>query len=203
MSIIDPVALLNQVALAAKTVPVVEHESGAPIWVALGSTIFAALAAGASAVSVWLNRRQWLASQEPFLLLQLGIEASGERVLNILNAGPSSARGLRFCVAAGEEFAAGYAGPQFGGYLAPGERAELVLGLTAEGKEKMRAVAVCWDGAGRIQRFNDGGEREILRPSKSSAEVASDPEAAFRSVFGDNSLQGLRRVEGRGRKVPR
>lgn len=200
---IDPLALLMQVAPLAKTELILEHQSGVPIWVALASTIFAALAAGASAVSVLLNRRQWLASQEPFLLLQLGVESNGERVLNILNAGPSSARGLRFCVAAGDEFAAGYAGPQFGGYLAPGERAELVLDLTAEGSEKMRAVAVCWDGAGRIQLFTDSGEREALRPSKTSPETASDPEVAFRSIFGASSLQGLRRVKGRGRKVPR
>ena len=173
--------------------------SSAPEWIALAGAIFAAVAACASWASVRLNRRQWLGSQEPHLLIQLVIERGGERVLNVLNGGPGPARGVRFCVVAGKEFASGYAGPQFGGWLPPGERAQIVLELTASERSKMRGIAVCWDGAGRVHQFTDSGRHTAISRPKDPAEAASDPEAAFRAAFGDPSLLGLHRVQGRGR----
>lgn len=172
-----------------------------PAWIALAGVALAALAAGASWASVRLNRRQWLLAQQPFLSLQLVIEQSGERVLKILNAGPGPARGVRFCVAAGAEFASGYAGAQFGGYLAPGQRTELVLELSAEAKTEMSGIVICWDGAERVHRFSTLGGRTISRRNKDS-EGATDPEQAFRAQFGDAALQGLHRVRGRGRGAP-
>jgi hypothetical protein len=102
-----------------------------PVWISLVGVGLAALAAASSWASVRLSRRQWLLSQQPFLRLQLQVEANGDRVLKILNAGPGSARGLRFCLVAGEEFTAGYAGPQFGGVLDAGQTAEVILDLQA------------------------------------------------------------------------
>lgn len=188
---------------AGNEVPVPQaSDSSTPEWIALAGAVFAALAACASWASVRLSRRQWLGSQEPHLLIQLVIERGGERVLNILNGGPGPARGVRFCVAAGDEFASGYAGPQFGGWLPPGERAQIVLELTASVGPKMCGVAVCWDGAGRVHQFTDSGRHTAISRPKHPAEAASDPEATFRAVFGDTDLRGLHRVAGRGRTVP-
>lgn len=196
-------ALAAFILHAATTAPArPDSGSSTPQWIALAGAIFAALAAGASWASVRLNRRQWLGSQEPHLLLQLVIEQGGERVLNILNGGPGPARGLRFCVVAGEEFASGYAGPQFGGWLPPGERAQVVLELAVSEGSKMCGVVACWDGAGRVHRFSDSGGHSVLRRPKGPPEAATDPERGFHAVFGVDHLQGLRRVTGRARKTP-
>jgi hypothetical protein len=191
-------AAAHHAALPAPQAPA----SSAPEWIALAGAIFAALAACASWASVRLNRRQWLGSQQPYLSVQLVIERGGERVLNILNGGPGLARGVRFCVVAGEEFASGYAGPQFGGWLGPGQRAQIVLELAVPGGSKMRGVAVCWDGAERVHRFSDSGEHTINSRPRGPAEAASDPEEAFRETFGVDLLAGRRRVAGRGRTTP-
>jgi hypothetical protein len=92
-------------------------------WITVASVALAAVAATASWASVHLSRRQWLLAQQPFLQGQVVIRHSGEREFKILNAGAGAARGVRFCVAVDEKFAAGYAGPQYGGLLDSGETA--------------------------------------------------------------------------------
>jgi hypothetical protein len=170
-----------------------------PAWLSLVGLAFAALAAGASWASVRLNRRQWLLSQQPFLRLQLLVEPSGDHVLKILNAGPGSARGVRFCLAAGEEYVAGYAGPQFGGFLDAGDKAEVVLDLQATRNDPLQAVAVCWDSVERIHRFSAHDDHFVRRGPRRSPLTASDPEKAFLEIYGQNALENLRQVSGHGR----
>lgn len=172
-----------------------------PVWISLAGVGLAALAAAASWASVRLNRRQWLLSQQPFLSIQLLIEANGDRVLKILNGGPGSARGVRFCVAAGDEYVAGYAGAQYGGVLNTGGRAEVVLDLKATRNDSIQAVATCWDGVERIHRFTAHGGHSVKRKPRRDPTDATDPEAAFQDQYGTDSLGDLRRVGGRGRSV--
>lgn len=167
-------------------------------WITVASVALAALAAAASWASVRLSRRQWLLAQQPFLRSQVVIRETGERELRILNAGAGSARGVRFCVAVEEKFGAGYAGPQYGGFLASGDTAIVVLGLDGKKGLKAKGVTLCWDAAGRVHEFTMEGRHNVLdRPS--SSESSTDPEAAFRKVYGRNGLDGLLRVEGRGK----
>lgn len=170
-----------------------------PVWISLAGVGLAALAAAASWASVRLNRRQWLLSQQPFLSIQLLIEANGERILKILNGGPGSARGVRFCVAVGDEYVAGYAGAQFGGVLNTGERAEVVLDLKATREDQIQAVATCWDGVERIHRFSARADHSVQRKPRRHASNGTDPERAFCEQYGSDSLRDLRRVHGRGR----
>lgn len=195
---IDPLAVFAQVGSARQAAVNSSGDGSTAQWIALASAVFAALAASASWASVRFNRRQWLASQQPFLVLQLSVEPSGGLRLVILNAGNSAARGVRFCVAARKQFAAGYAGGEFGGYLAPGQRARIKLELSGKDGDKIRGVAVCWDGAGRVQRFSDRGDCENLARPRGNSETASDPLEAFSSFFGAQALQGHHRVQGQG-----
>jgi hypothetical protein len=172
-----------------------------PVWISLAGVGLAALAAAASWASVRLSRHQWLLSQQPFLSIQLLIEGNGDRVLKILNGGPGAARGIRFCVSAGDEYVSGYAGAQFGGVLDTGERAEVMLDLKATRNESIQAVAVCWDGVERIHRFSAHGDHSVQRKPRCDPTNATDPEAAFRDQYGTNSLRELSRVSGRGRST--
>lgn len=170
-----------------------------PAWISLVGVGLAALAAAASWASVRLNRRQWLLSQQPFLSIQLLIERNGDRVLKILNGGPGSARGVRFCVATADEYVAGYAGEQFGGVLNTGERAEVVLDIQAGRDDQIKAVAICWDGVERVHVFTAHADHRTHRKSQRNPVDATNPEAAFRDRYGVDSLRGLRRAHGRGR----
>lgn len=170
-----------------------------PVWISLAGVALAALAAAASWASVRLSRRQWLLSQQPFLSIQLLIEGNGDRVLKILNGGPGAARGVRFCLAAGDEYVAGYAAAQFGGVLDTGERAEVLLDLKATRSDSVQAVATCWDGVERIHRFSAHADHSVQRKPRRDPTGATDPEAAFRDQYGIESLRDLRRVDGRGR----
>jgi hypothetical protein len=169
-----------------------------PVALSLVGIGLAALAAAASWASVRLNRKQWLLAQQPFLSVQLEIE-NGERILKILNAGAGPARGVRFCLATGDEFASGYAGPQYGGLLHPGKRAEIVLDLEANRDDSIRGVAVCWDGVERIHSFGAKAEHSIRRRRRRGRGDGTDPEEAFRKRYGSDALAGLRRVKGHGR----
>jgi len=146
-----------------------------------------------------MNRRQWLLSQQPYLRIQLLVEGNGDRVLKILNAGPGAGRGIRFCLAAGEEFVSGYAGPQFGGLLNPGERAEVLVDLKATAKNPLQAVATCWDGADRIHKFSAHDDHRMRRKPRRRLIEATDPERAFEEIYGDDRLNHLKRTSGRGR----
>lgn len=176
-----------------------EAAATVPVWISLAGVSLAALAAAASWASVRLNRRQWLLSQQPFLSVQLLIEANGDRVLKILNGGPGAARGVRFCLAAGGEYVAGYAGAQFGGVLNTGERTEVILDLQATRNDAIQAVATCWDGVEQVHRFTAHGDHSVERKPRRNTTSATDPEAAFRDQYGSDSLRDLRRVSGRGR----
>lgn len=171
-------------------------------WITVVSVALAALAATASWASVRLSRRQWLLTQQPFLRGQVIIRQTGERELRILNAGAGAARGLRFCVAVENEFAAGYAGPQYGGLLAPGATATVVLDLAGEGGLKAVGVVLCWDAADRVHQFTMEGKHRVLR-RRSFSDSSTDPEAAFENVYGRHSLGELLRVGGTGRKEAR
>jgi hypothetical protein len=169
-----------------------------PVWISLAGVGLAALAAGASWASVHLSRRQWLLSQQPFLRLQLLVEPNGDRVLKILNAGPGNARGIRFCLAAGHEYVAGYAGPQFGGLLSPGDKAEVVLEIQATKNDPVQAVVVCWDGAERIHKFSAHDDHIVRRKTRNPL-TATDPEKTFREIYGQRALENLRQASGQGR----
>jgi len=166
-------------------------------WITVASVALAALAAAASWASVHLSRRQWLLAQQPILRSQVMIRQNGERELKILNAGAGPARGVRFCVAVETKFAAGYAGPQYGGFLAPGDTATVVLYLDGEKGSKTRGVILCWDSARRIHQFTTEGKHRVLRRPLSS-ESSTDPEVAFENIHGHQALGGLLRVSGRG-----
>jgi hypothetical protein len=151
-----------------------------PVWISLAGVGLAALAAAASWASVRLNRRQWLLSQQRFLSIQLLIERNGDRVLKILNGGPGSARGVRFCVATADEYVAGYAGEQFGGVLNTGERAEIVLDIQASrNDDQIKAIATCWDGVERAHIFTAHADHRIQRKSRRDRADETNPEAAF------------------------
>ncbi|MBS1892288.1 MAG: hypothetical protein JST59_13410 [Actinobacteria bacterium] len=169
------------------------------MWISLVGVGLAALAAAASWASVRLNRRQWLLSHQPFLSVQLLIERNGDRVLKILNGGPGSARGVRFCVATANNYVAGYAGEQFGGVLNIGERAEIVLDIQAARNDQIKAVATCWDEVERVHIFTAHADHRIRRKSRRSPVDATNPEAAFRGRYGADSLSDLHRADGRGR----
>lgn len=168
-------------------------------WITAASVALAAVAATASWASVRLSRRQWLLAQQPFLRGQVVIRHSGERELKILNAGAGAARGVRFCVAVDEKFAAGYAGPQYGGLLVSGETATVVLDLEGAKGLKALGVVLCWDAVGRVHQFTMEGKHSTFR-RRPSSESSTDPEAAFEKVYGRHALSELLRVGGRGRE---
>jgi len=166
------------------------------------SVALAAIAAIASWASVRLNRRQWLLAQQPILSAQMERQGSGEVHLLILNAGAGPARGVRFCVAVGDKFVSGFAGPQYGGYLRPGDRAVVVLELEAGRGEQANGVVMCWDAIGRVHRFTMHGEHKVLRQRRGVTEQMTDPQAAYRELYGGGALDGLDRVGGRGQRPP-
>ena len=168
-------------------------------WITAVSVAFAAIAAAASWVSIHLSRRQWILAQQPFLSAQLVIRHTGERELRILNAGVGAARGVRFCVVVEDKFVAGYAGPQYGGFLVPGDTACVVVDLNGLKGARARGVVLCWDGAGRVHRFTMEGEHSVLRRPPSMSEASTNPEAAYQDIYGSGTLESLLRVSGRGK----
>lgn len=166
-------------------------------WAPTASAALAALAATASWVSVRANRRQWLLASRPCLSSQLEMRSNGDIEMTVLNAGPGSARGLRFCVVAGDQFATGYAGPQYGGVLGAQERAVVVLRLKSRHGEQVQGVVLCWDPIGRLHCFTMHGEHRLLRSQRRGPDP-SEPQAAYLKLYGKRSLDGLQRVDGHG-----
>lgn len=138
-------------------------------------------------------------AQQPFLRGQVVIRHGGERELKILNAGAGAARGVRFCVVVEKKFVAGYAGPQYGGLLDPGQTSTVVLDLDGGRGAKAIGVVLCWDSVGRIHQFTMEGDHRVLR-QRSASESSTDPEAAFAKVYGRGALGDLLRVSGRGKE---
>lgn len=172
------------------------------VWAPVASAVFAFLAATASWVSIRLTRRQWLASQRPYLVPQLVRVADGSVRLEIRNTGAGGAYGVRFCVAVGTEFVAGYAGPHFGGYLATDETAIVETQLTSDGD--VTGVVTYWDTIDRVlmSRLDIPGVHEV-RGRRRRRSDPTDPDEAFRKCYGRSANEGRTSVRGVGKsKVP-
>jgi hypothetical protein len=185
---------------------VVEFALSAPdlqTWAPVASAVFAFLAATASWVSIRLTRRQWLASQRPYLVPQLVRAADGTIRLEVRNTGAGGAYGVRFCIAVGTEFLTGYAGPQFGGYLATDETAVVQTGLTAQDGE-IDGVVTYWDTIDRIFVSTlDAPQAREVRGRRRRATDPTDPEDAFRKSYRRPADVGRTRVSGLGKpKIP-
>jgi hypothetical protein len=124
-------------------------------WASAFSAVFAACAAAASWAAVRINFVQWRTSRLPDLRIQAWHrEKTGKIELVILNAGAGVARGVGFCVAYDNEYVAGFAGPNLGGFLSAGERVVVVTDLTPGSSVAYHGVVTCDDVTGYFHSWS-------------------------------------------------
>jgi hypothetical protein len=170
-------------------------------WAPAASGLFAACAAAASWAAVRLNYRQWRASRLPELRIQgWHKHKTGKIEFIILNAGAGVARGVGFCVVFGEEYVSGFAGPNFGGFLNPGERVTVETDLTPGSAGEYQGVVTCDDVVGcyhswsiRPVQHRVWRTRVLHRPLKDYP----SGETVLKRHHPDIDLSVLRRVSGR------
>lgn len=164
-------------------------------WAPVASTALAAIAATAAWFNVRHSRRQWLTAHRPVIVAQLVDRPERGRIeLELLNTGVGAARRVRFCVVLGDQFVAGYAGPNFGAVLKSDELRVVGTQLQARSGEP-RCVVTCLDNADRLHVFDtDGGHR--VRRLRGDLIKATDPVAAFRSRYSSVDLDTLQQVGG-------
>ncbi len=149
-------------------------------------------------MAVRLNYRQWRVRRLPDLRAQLWTRSTGIQLL-ILNAGAGVARGVGFCVVCCDEYVAGFAGPNLGGFLNPGERVAVDTDFSG-GATSYKGV-VTWDDV--LGYYHSWSIHPIThrlwrtailrRPRK---EYPSG-EAVMKHHHPEIDLAALRRVEGR------
>ncbi len=169
-------------------------------WAPVASAALSAVAALAAWAAVRLNWKQWRASQTPELRGQaVHRQKTDELKFTILNGGAGAARGVGFCVAVGEEYVAGFADPNMGGFLNPGERVTVTTQLTPGEESTVRGVVTCDDVAGYYHSWSIHPVRHrvwrttfLRRPLK---EYPSGKEA-LQHHHPDINLDQLRRVGG-------
>jgi hypothetical protein len=169
-------------------------------WAPAASAGFAFLAATASWASVRLNHRQWRQSRMPNVHAQMWHKQKTNRIeLVILNAGPGVARGVGFCVVLGDEYVAGFAGPNMGGFLNPGERVVVETDFTAGNVTKYEGVVTCDDVLGRFHSWAIHPVRHRVWRTKFLRRPLNEypsGETVLRYHHPQHDLATLRRVQG-------
>lgn len=168
-------------------------------WAAVTSATCSAMAAAAAWWSVRQGRSQWLAAQSPTLLLQVQDNERESRIeLHIANAGSGLAHSLRVCLAHGDEFIEGYAGPNLGGILRPDETRVIATDLAARDVTPF-GVVTCIDSVGRVHSFDLAGARRRMRGADSAY---GDPIKAFQRHYRSMELPATRVPARALRKTP-
>ncbi|HEU4973982.1 MAG TPA: hypothetical protein VFT50_02750 [Baekduia sp.] len=164
-------------------------------WAPVASTSFAAVAATVAWANVRQSRRHWLLAQQPALVPQVVDHTAEARIeLHLLNAGAGSARGLQFCLVLGDEYVAGYAGPNLGGLLKSDETRVVKTQLTARTGSPL-CVVTCLDSVGRVHVFDLQDRHEILGTGRSH-ELKSDPIHQFARRYPDTDVREMTKVAG-------
>ena len=121
---------------------------------AVGSAIFAAMAAGASWRSVRQQRHQSEAERLPELHLKVSREIqTGQLTIFIANAGGGLARSVSFCIVEEPYVCFGDLPPS--GMLRPGETATLSTSLTSSSALTV-GIVDCRDQTGRLHVWDAG-----------------------------------------------
>jgi hypothetical protein len=166
-------------------------------WAPVASATAAALAAGASWISVRLSRKQWKAAQRPELRLQAW-DRGGTIEIVIVNAGGGFARGVGFCVVVGTEYVAGFAGPNLGGFLDSGQRVVVNAQLTRSSNQ-VQGVVTCHDVDGFFHAWDAARDQHrVWRGRFTRRALPADPsgQEALNAFYPSLDLGALTRVEG-------
>lgn len=107
---------------------------------------------------------------------------------------------MRFCVVVGDEYVTGYAGPGMGGYLATDETAIVELHLRPDAPAKASGVVTYWDTIDRVhvRGMHAAGPR-LLRRRELNREDPTDPEQAFRRLYGWAAAEERKKVDAVGK----
>jgi len=109
----------------------------------LASTAFAALAAIGSGLAAWVMYRQWAGSRTPSLSVDISVVFPKRTCfLTVVNYG-GPVKKVCFAVVEGEQACMGFLPPH--GFLGPGERAQLELGVDADSDDRAIAVVYGFD----------------------------------------------------------
>ena len=112
----------------------------------LASTIFAAIAAVGSGVAAFVMYRQWLAGTTPALTVDIAqYQPRGIIQMTLVNYG-AAVKKVSIAVIEGNQACLAFLPPH--GFMSPGERSRLTLGLDPSGKDEMVAVAYGFDVRG-------------------------------------------------------
>jgi hypothetical protein len=109
----------------------------------LASTAFAAFAAIGSGVAAWVMYRQWSGSRTPALSVDVSVVFPKRTCyLTVVNYG-GPVKKVCFAVVEGAQACMGFLPPH--GFLGPGERASLQLGVDADTDDRAIAVVYGFD----------------------------------------------------------
>lgn len=161
-----------------------------------GGVVFAAIAAGASWLSVINGQRAAREARRPNLQAS-AITVPGKRpnddpmvVVSILNAGLGVAKGVAFVVVGGDEYCSNALGP---GFLRYQETARVEL--TMQAHEDTRVLVVCRDLGKRIWAWEGLGNHKTYDGNK------LDPVRDFQSLWSEFYGEDLSKLQRIGSKV--
>ena len=116
---------------------------------ALGTAVFAAVAAGASWASVWQNRKDRIAASQPYMTIDLIVVGDSNRVrVHLTNAGAGIARGVEFAVAAPATGQMSYGPPHPAPLFKPGESRIIETGISGDRDTELIGFVQCYDITG-------------------------------------------------------
>ncbi len=171
-------------------------------YLALATTVFAAVAAGTACLSVRQSRLLQESTIRPYLNGQMTQTAHGPLQFAVQNVGAGPARGVGFCVLVGDEYMRGYAAPNMGGIFKPGDREVLTSKFSGVAAGSIEGVLTCWDVGGGFHVFNLAtGEQKSWRPDRwwRRSPPSDNPEEALRAFYPEANLDEMKKVGGQGR----